>query len=267
MELYNVSQKDELLRSLPEFVSDETLLHFQHEVLGLMSRAKFEWEGLDHTPDGRKLIVMVNGSIPPGHEADWAKVIISITDVTGRKLAEERLRASEERYHSLFQHLLDGFALHEIITDDQGKPVDYRFLEIIPAFEKLTGLRPEFTVGRRVNEILPESRKRALYRHLWQGGSYRRAYTFRRSIPLLWASILKSMLIRRGVDNSRSHLKILQNGSRQRANLRKLSRAVDQSASTIVITDIQGRIEYVNPKFTEVTGYASRKRLDRTHVS
>jgi PAS domain S-box-containing protein len=37
--------------------------------------------------------------------------------------------------------------------------------------------------------------------------------------------------------------------------LRKLSRVVEQSASTVVITDLQGRIEYVNPKFTALTGY------------
>ncbi len=45
--------------------------------------------------------------------------------------------------------------------------------------------------------------------------------------------------------------------ARKRAEeeLRKLSRAVEQSASTIIITDTQGYIEYANPRFTEVTGY------------
>ena len=38
--------------------------------------------------------------------------------------------------------------------------------------------------------------------------------------------------------------------------LRKLSRAVEQSASTIIITNTAGDIEYVNPKFTEITGYS-----------
>ncbi|GAK56110.1 PAS sensor protein [Candidatus Vecturithrix granuli] len=43
--------------------------------------------------------------------------------------------------------------------------------------------------------------------------------------------------------------------SRQSAELRKLSQAVEQSANTVVITDVQGNIEYVNPKFAETTGY------------
>ena len=43
------------------------------------------------------------------------------------------------------------------------------------------------------------------------------------------------------------------------AELRKLSQAVKQSANMVVITDLQGTIEYVNPKFTELTGYTSEE--------
>jgi two-component system, cell cycle sensor histidine kinase and response regulator CckA len=51
--------------------------------------------------------------------------------------------------------------------------------------------------------------------------------------------------------------------ARRRAEeeLRKLSRAVEQSASTIIITDTQGCIEYANPRFTDVTGYPSEEVL------
>ncbi len=51
--------------------------------------------------------------------------------------------------------MLDGFALHEMIFDDQGNPVDYRFLSINPAFEKLTGLEAKKIVGKTVREALP----------------------------------------------------------------------------------------------------------------
>ncbi|MCE5281439.1 MAG: PAS domain S-box protein, partial [Deltaproteobacteria bacterium] len=46
-------------------------------------------------------------------------------------------------------------------------------------------------------------------------------------------------------------------------SLRKLSRAVEQSPVTIVITDLKGNIEYVNPKFTQVTGYTSEEAIGR----
>jgi PAS domain S-box-containing protein len=51
--------------------------------------------------------------------------------------------------------MLEGFALHEIICDDQGKPVDYRFLDMNPAFEKLTGLNREQALGKTVLTIMP----------------------------------------------------------------------------------------------------------------
>ncbi len=65
------------------------------------------------------------------------------------------LRHAEGQYHTLFREMLDGCALHEIICDDCGKPVDYRFLAINPAFERMTGLRAQDIVGETVLRLLP----------------------------------------------------------------------------------------------------------------
>ena len=78
-----------------------------------------------------------------------------IIESTERRKAELALRESEARYHALFQSMSEGFALHEILCDADGKPCDYRFLEINPAFERLTGLRRDALLGRTVNEALP----------------------------------------------------------------------------------------------------------------
>jgi PAS domain S-box-containing protein len=55
----------------------------------------------------------------------------------------------------LFREMLDGFALHEIICDADGQPVDYRFLAVNPAFEKMTGLKAAQIVNRTVLDVLP----------------------------------------------------------------------------------------------------------------
>ena len=49
----------------------------------------------------------------------------------------------------------EGFALHEIIFNEEGEPVDYRFLEVNPAFEKITGLKAKEIRNKTVKEVLP----------------------------------------------------------------------------------------------------------------
>jgi len=61
-----------------------------------------------------------------------------------------------EEYRTLFESMTDGFAFHEIITDESGKPCDYRFLDINPAFERQTGLKRADVIGRRALEVMPD---------------------------------------------------------------------------------------------------------------
>jgi PAS domain S-box-containing protein len=86
-------------------------------------------------------------------------------EVNERKKTEDALRESEEHYRNLFDRILHGFALHEIICDETGQPINYRFLEINPAFEALTGLRASEVVGRTVLEVLPGTEKHWIERY------------------------------------------------------------------------------------------------------
>ena len=54
-----------------------------------------------------------------------------------------------------FDKMLDGFAYHKIVIDKSGKPVDYVFLEINLAFERLTGLKRQQVIGKTVTSALP----------------------------------------------------------------------------------------------------------------
>lgn len=68
----------------------------------------------------------------------------------------EEIKISEEQYRTLFENMLNGFALYEIILNKKGKPVDYSFLQVNPAFEKLTGLKSSDILYRTVKEVMPE---------------------------------------------------------------------------------------------------------------
>jgi putative nucleotidyltransferase with HDIG domain/PAS domain S-box-containing protein len=55
----------------------------------------------------------------------------------------------------VIENFIIGFALHEIILDKDGKPCNYRYLYVNPAFEKITGVKKENIIGRTVLELFP----------------------------------------------------------------------------------------------------------------
>ncbi len=69
--------------------------------------------------------------------------------------ADKVLTESESRFRNLFTGMMNGFAHHEIICDSSGTPVDYRFMEINPAFTSITGLQREDVIGRTFREVMP----------------------------------------------------------------------------------------------------------------
>ncbi len=72
---------------------------------------------------------------------------------------EAERKNAEEKYERLFTEMFDGFALHEIILDENGNAVNYKFLDVNPAFEKLTGLKRNEIVGKTVLDVLPNTEK------------------------------------------------------------------------------------------------------------
>ncbi len=106
------------------------------------------------TPAGKN--TWQNGWLVPrirGHEFDG--MICTIRDITLRKEAEDTLKQNEEKYRMLFMNMLNGFALHKIVVDDNNNPVDYIFLEVNAAFEAMAGLKQKDILNKRVSEVLP----------------------------------------------------------------------------------------------------------------
>ncbi len=60
-----------------------------------------------------------------------------------------------DKYRLLFENLPHAFAYHQVVTDNEGTPVDFIFLEINEAFEKMTGLKRGEVIGKKVTEVLP----------------------------------------------------------------------------------------------------------------
>jgi len=125
------------------------------EILARIARGEVtdHFETVRVCKDGRRIEVSV--TISPIKDSHGKIVGASkiARDITERKRAQEAVRRSEAQYRTLFDTLIEGFCTIEVIFDGAGKPVDYRFLEINPAFEKQTGLQD--AQGKRMRDLAP----------------------------------------------------------------------------------------------------------------
>ena len=73
----------------------------------------------------------------------------------GRARTKDQWPSKRLDYGLIFHEMEVGFAIHEMIFDAEGRPLDYRFLDANPAYERITGLRVADIRGKRVREVLP----------------------------------------------------------------------------------------------------------------
>jgi PAS domain S-box-containing protein len=94
--------------------------------------------------------------IPLPHERPDKRygVVCYFRDISEQVLTRNAIFESEERYRMLFDSIDEGFCIIEVIFDEENKPVDYRFIQANPAFERLTGLVD--AIGRTVRELVPD---------------------------------------------------------------------------------------------------------------
>jgi len=142
-------------RFAAEFVHAKDLATFKNALEDTVKNgARLAYQGRFHCPDGQLRWIEFTGQAMEGVAGTSPGAIGTVRNITARKQAEQALRDSEERYRNLFNSIDEGFCIIEIIFDNCEKPVDYRFLEVNPSFEKQSGMQD--VVGKRVREIIPD---------------------------------------------------------------------------------------------------------------
>lgn len=91
-----------------------------------------------------------------GNQVQQFQVVLR--DITEKRKAEQALRESKEQYQLVFDRMQDGFAVFEVLYGDDGKVTDARFLEVNPAFERITGVRGDDIAGKTLWEVFPTMR-------------------------------------------------------------------------------------------------------------
>ncbi|MBK8808591.1 MAG: response regulator [Bacteroidales bacterium] len=112
---------------------------------------QFHWINLNIIPKNKKF------------KDNKYQIFVTFEDISNLKqinsdLSKSKIEAENyaKQYKLLFDNLTIGLALHELICNDSGTPVDYRFININKAFEDLTGLKAELVVGKTVKEVMPD---------------------------------------------------------------------------------------------------------------
>ena len=144
--------REEMLRLSPLDVMDPS----EHATITRDRERMLEQGVLRHDKtllgkDGRKVYVEMSSRMFEHHGRQM--VTTMIRDVSERRHVEDALRNSEERYRNLFNSIDEGFCIIQMVFNAEGKPVDFRFLEVNAAFEKQTGLHG--AEGKLMLELAP----------------------------------------------------------------------------------------------------------------
>jgi diguanylate cyclase (GGDEF)-like protein/PAS domain S-box-containing protein len=207
------------------------------------------------TKGGQRLAVSSRGV--PLRFRNQPAVLVLLADISDRKRAEEELQANERRYRLLFENMTTGFALHEMLYDEQGNPVDYRFLDANQAFERLTGLSVASILGRTVLDVLPGTEQRWIetYAKVVQTGT-----------PVLFeehASTLGKWFETRAFSTAAHQFATIFSDITERKQAEEetrrerafFDRLVETAPEGIAITNTLGRVTRVNAEFVRMFGY------------
>jgi diguanylate cyclase (GGDEF)-like protein/PAS domain S-box-containing protein len=201
------------------------------------------------TRDGRTILITGN-PLPTGG------FVTTYADVTESKIAEEKKRAAEEQLLSFTRATPDAM----IAFDEKGCIIFWN-----PGAEAIFGWSEAEALGKNIVDMAPADYMK--FRQAWLKRMAKRAHR----VGFVGKTIEEKGLRKDGEifpmeftlghwtqDGSSYFNAVIRDTSRRsqiEAKLRQLSQAVEQSPASVVITDALGVIQYVNPRFTEVTGY------------
>ncbi len=236
-------------KNLRDIFSDEQadiFLNAIHKVLETQQPSRIDYKLLiDERP------VWFATSISP---MDANNTLWVARDITARRLANEALRESEERYHALFDRMMDGI---------YRSTHDGRFVDVNPAMVKMFGYsnKEEMLAVDIKNELYfsPEERGSHI---LDTGQEETEEYRMRRKDGAeIWVED-HGYYVHDELGKPKYHEGMLRDiTSRKQVeySLRKLKKAVDTSTEAIFLTDPQGIFTYINPGFTALYGFTAEE--------
>jgi PAS domain S-box-containing protein len=103
--------------------------------------------------DGREIPIADSAAPIRDARGELTGVVLVFRDQTAEREARRAVEESEARFRSLFEGAGEMIALHRLVFDENGRPVDYRLLDVNPAYERIMGLKREAVRGRLASEV------------------------------------------------------------------------------------------------------------------
>ncbi len=182
-----------------------------------------------------------------------AKAILSLSrDITDIKEATKALQQSENRYKRIADLTYEGILIHK------GGIV----IDVNSALERISGYTAKELIGTSIFEIIKNEDKNIIMANMENNVTLPyEARGVRKD-----GKIIDLEIESRNYDNEGTRVTAVRDISQRKKNeteILKLSNAIEQSPVSIVIIDVDGNIEYVNPRFSKTTGYSFNEALSQ----
>jgi two-component system, sensor histidine kinase and response regulator len=220
-----------------------------------------QFEAEYRRPDGSRAWFSANLRAVPDAAGGLQVIEGTVMDITARKRAEQDLHRREAYLRSI----LDNSPYLIWLKDSEGRYIDLnrRLANAlrIDDINKIRGksdfdLYPPAEAARIRNsdiEVMKGGNNLVVDEAVDESGAKHYNEKYKAVLKDESGNVIGTMGFSRNITEMKE----------REEKLRKLSRAVEQSPSTIVITDTSGKIEYVNPRFSALTGYAGEEVIGK----
>ncbi len=219
----------------------------------------FYAEGIEYTSSFGKKTTIRNMTGIPLEEKEEKKVLVFVEDITERKKADISLKQAKEYAELLYKVTPSAiFTVNKdcIITSWNDKAAE------------ITGYKAEEIIGNKCGVFakIPCNEACKLFEKEFLGAIVGVEATMERKDGTVLTVLKNADVLRDDKGNIVGGIESFIDITERKKNeeeIKKLFQAIEQSPSTVVITDINGNIEYVNPRFTQLTGYKSQEVIGK----
>jgi PAS domain S-box-containing protein len=139
--------------SFSKFLSEKDSGKWHHYFMNLQKQEKKQTCVLTiKRDDGSSFPARLESIRLTGEGNAGATIRVAISDISDILQLNKDLKESEEKFHSLYTHMIEGAALHELTYDFHGVPDDYVIIETNPAFEQQLGISRDKVIGKTSRE-------------------------------------------------------------------------------------------------------------------